>query len=153
MTKIQNGNLINETKQQLQTQGMDFPSELNDKVSVVYPLNMPTNILKYAERTSSGSVTMYTTPADKDFYMTYAMLNISKDVASDVAAALFTCYMEGAATRVFLLTTQPSTAESRHICVSFPIPIKIDRNTAIAVTATRTAGAHTVSGVVGGFIR
>jgi len=111
-----------------------------------------TNVMRRQVRSTSGTSTLYTTPSDKDFFLTYAMLSYSKDATSDNVEIPLLIVQDGASIRVIQINSQTTTAESRTIIVTFPYPVKCDKASAITFITTFTAGALVCNGVIGGFI-
>jgi hypothetical protein len=110
-----------------------------------------TTIARHVSSTTTGSSTIYTTPTDKDFYLTYAQLNITKDATSDNVNCNLLATLN-AVRRILSINTQTTTAGSFNAANSFPYPIKIDRGTNITVNGTFTVGATTKEACIGGFI-
>ena len=100
------------------------------------------NIVRGASITASNtSTTLYTTPSDKDFYLTGFNISVAKDAACDVATSSHTLrvVMFGANQSLALIPVITLTAERAETSADFPVPIKIDRNTIISFLS----GAHT----------
>ena len=104
-------------------------------------------------RTTTGSLAIYTTATDKDFYCVGVAVSFSKNAACDVAsgALQLSMYIGGVVTYPILLSVQTLTAESGHIFYPFVYPVKVDRNTNISFSGTFTAGAMVRSGTVFGY--
>jgi len=111
------------------------------------------NVTSRASSTATGNTTLYTTPTDRDFYLTDINISISKNVTNDITA----CYVnvtpqEYPALRIIDLALQPLTAtDSINIQKSLTFPIKLQRGTTIVLVKTFTAGAGTFTGIVCGF--
>lgn len=111
-----------------------------------------TNFLKYGTSTLSTTTTAYTTPSDKDFYLTLAQLSYVKDAANDNVIYYINVIVGGLSCRLNIMKAVPATANSDTYSQSFNYPIKIDRGTAISVVGAFTAGTQTRCWVIGGFI-
>jgi len=112
-----------------------------------------TYVLKHGNQTTSSSTyNLYTTPADKDFYLTFANLSLTKDAVSDNTQVYIQITQNGATILVAFIPTQTTTAGSWQIHCPFPYPIKVDRNTNILLAGTFTAGTFRRTGTIGGFI-
>lgn len=132
------------------------PNELAEKIVPTFETNPAAlrrcNILKENGRNSSGSVTLYTTPANQDFYLCGGTFHLQKDVACDNTFASFNCYIGGAQVNVTAFRTIPLTVFSGNKEFSINPPLKIDRNTNIALTATSAAGNFSMDGSLWGYV-
>jgi hypothetical protein len=101
----------------------------------------------------TGTITIYTTPADKDFYLTSIYFSLVKDVLCDVATgrAVVTTMIEGATRELIGFGIITLTAQNNSLAISFPYPLKIDRNSAIIQGSTTTAGTIVRSIGITGF--
>jgi hypothetical protein len=133
-----------------------IPRQLNTQVIPVMECNPRllriSSIVRQAAQSATGDVTVYTTPAKQDFYMTYAQLSIQKDVVSDNVVCHLTCTMGGATRRIISIPAISLTAGTRDIAVSFPFPIKIDRNTNVLLSGAFTVGVTTKSATIAGYV-
>lgn len=102
------------------------------------------NIVEGNAGASSGSaVTIYTTPSDKDFYLVGANLTMSKDAACDTTTGSLqlSATINGTVKNILRMSHTTLTALQGNVSISLPVPIKIDRNTAITIiTLSFTAG-------------
>lgn len=101
---------------------------------------------------STAGLTIYTTPSDKDFYLTGAHIAQTQDAASTNAFAYIRGFPYGDNTaREFVsLAFQASTAGSYSMVRDFSIPIKLARNSIISyVTSTAVANQAARIGIVG----
>lgn len=100
------------------------------------------NIVRSSSQGTTGSATIYTTPADKDFYLQSFTASFNKNAACDIATGLISvdCRIDGVLAELHRFTVITLTAERADITISYPIPIKLDRNTAVRITGTFTAG-------------
>lgn len=123
-------------------QGQFLGDDVQGPVAVIH-IERYANIVRDVNSTSTGSITAYITPADKDFYLTSLCLSYSKNVTCDVATGRvpINVLVEGASRAVCAIACLTLTAESNVIFVEFKRPIKVDRNTSITCGATFTAGA------------
>lgn len=102
------------------------------------------NIARGSTGAVSGALTaVYTTPTDRDFYLTGVTMSFAKDAVCDVASAVMTLSIriDGAPAQIAQLPMLTLTAQSGVVSVSFPIPIRVDRGFAINTnTQTFTVG-------------
>jgi len=111
------------------------------------------NIVAGTVKTTSGSQTVYTTPANKDFYLTTVSYALIKDVACDMATGFstITCTVDGASSNLIVQPIITLTAQNQVITISFPNPIKVDRNTLISFGGTYAAGVCVRSASITGY--
>jgi hypothetical protein len=137
----------------LQAGTEQVPVMANNSIQPVMNINPAfSTINKTASATATGNATIYTTPADKDFYLTGLFLGTTKDVSCDLVNPRITITVGGAAIAIMNIPQQTLTAGSDQIYVTFPYPLKIDRNTAIVLVGAFTVGTCTKYGSVNGFI-
>lgn len=113
--------------------------------------NRVCNIVKSNAGTSTGATTIYTTPIDKDFYLVGVFASITKDATCDNTEAVVNIIIDGSSNSIMRMGSQTLTAESKTASMVFPIPVKIDRNTVITITATKTAGNFSKAGSIVGY--
>jgi hypothetical protein len=153
MLRINNSSLIQEIidSAKLSTSS-GVPTELVNQVVPVMEVNPKLlrrcNVLETAGRTAASSVTIYTVPTGKKFYLTSASLNYIKDALNDHATgitALVTCVIGGATKNLFIIPVITLTAQSGIINLNLPVPIELEAGTIVSIGAV-TIGA-------GSFIR
>jgi len=117
-------------------------SEVADFIQPVKEIQPKLNIVKTNNRIITGSVTIYTTPADKDFYLTNITFSLIKDVACDQATANvpINVVIDGVTVGLCGIACLTLTAQQQTIVLNFPIPLKLDRNSTITSGATYTVG-------------
>lgn len=155
MAKIQRSSIINNSANELLIQQTTdiTPAITEEKVRLVYPVNHKfTTIWKASDSSTSGTSTIYTTPTDKDFFLTSISMSITKNATSDNTGLSLTSTIGGAAVALSKILTETLTASSFVVTREFPYPIKIDRGVAISATSAFTAGASSRSVQIGGFI-
>lgn len=129
------------------------PSQINNSVQPVVEVGpRQTNLLRNITTASTGLVTIYTTPTDKDFYLTFASFSFTKDVTSDNVNVWIQVVQNGVSRTIMEKPTQSLTASDGQQTHSWPHPIKIDRGTNISLGGVFTAGSLTRKACVGGFI-
>lgn len=152
MTKHRSTRLVKDAADQLFTKGVDMvATDLAGPVMTV-ELRTPADIVRTASRTASGSVSIYTTPTDKDFYLCSVALTYGADAACDNTFVTLNGSVDGIGTVNFLTLAKPSlVAGAQSTSLSFPKPIKVQRGTPIQITSTFGAGACTFQGQITGF--
>jgi len=148
MAQIHNSDLSKEIVQgaRLQQNRDIIPNQLAEKVVPVMEVN-PTilkycNVFVHGSTSATGSMTVYTTPSDKDFYLCGVDMSYSKTAACDVASGYltFTVAPKEGVTAYLTFPVVTLTAEKDTKSVTFTRPILLRRNVALAFTGTYTAG-------------
>ena len=132
--------------------GESMPSEVSDEVSLVYDITPMTEIVATAEATASTSATIYTTPADRDFFITGFSISHIRDGTATALYFGITAVINGSTTflvkipiRSLLAVTTPPFGY-----VILPKPLKIDRGTAISVVNdTNVAVVRSIATIYG----
>lgn len=79
-------------------------------------------------------------------------MSVTKDVLNDNVLTRLLCYIGGLQTSIIQFDFQTLTAFSAYQTISFPYPIKIDRNSRIDLAGTFAAGSMSKKVTIGGFI-
>jgi len=99
------------------------------------PIEPYINIVKWLDNTG----TVYTTPTDKDFYLTNAFISMSKNAGNTGALLRLDITLEdGTATRLMFITSETAIVHQGQIVENYQKGIKLKRNTAITLTASGT---------------
>jgi len=109
-------------------QGDYLSDEVAGPVAII-PITPFANICKSASTTTSAAI--YTTPADKDFYLTSCSLSGAKAVGDSGTSAVVAVTVSGLVANVLLIAGITLTADAQSVAIAFPVPIKVDRGTAI----------------------
>jgi len=144
MTKHYNPSIVERANRILATKSGDFLSDEVQGPVACIAITPVANIL----RAAAGSGTIYTTPADKDFYLTGFSLSFVKAASDTGTLVQITCIVDGVTTSIFGFAGLTLTAERDGVAVDLSTPIKVDRNTAIScgLTGTYTAIRSTIRG-------
>jgi len=155
MAKITRSSIMLEAQNLAGTQSAadSIPNQMANIVQPTLEINpRTTQLVRAVTATATGNTTIYTTPADKDFFLTFASISGSQNVACDNVIYYIDCVVGGTTRRIIVFDVQGSTAQSVNQVASFPYPIKLDRNSLVRVYNTFTAGASTKSAAIGGYI-
>ena len=159
MAQIYNSDLTKEIVKTIKasTARDKIPDQIADKVVPVIDVNPDhnrfVNIIASAAALNATSGTIYTTPADRDFYLTAACLSLIKDATATSTISAISCVINGITTnRVLRIEGLTLTATSQTVALAFEYPIKVDRNTAIVVTNAAAVANITASGSITGYI-
>lgn len=117
----------------------------------VIPIEPIIRIVRYVVRSATGTSTIYTTPSDKDFYLTGLQLSHSSNSTSDSTSCHISVTIDGIAQRPAYMLKQALTASDKVVSIMLPKPIKVDRNTSITLTLSFTVGADSAVGVIYGY--
>lgn len=137
----------------LQSSKEQPPSTLAPTVQAIVDI-VPriTTVVRRASSATTGGATLYTTPTDKDFYITFVDMAYSKDAANDTTEVYIDCVINGSTTRIMSLNVVAATAQADGKIVSLPYPVLVDRNSVVRIVSNFTAGTLNRQGTVGGYI-
>jgi hypothetical protein len=119
-----------------------FPTELSMAVVPVMDmtpdLHRVADICEGASSAATGAFTVFTTPTDKDFYLTSAQISISKSAACDLATGVvsLTVVISAQTKSILNIATVTLTAQQQSIALGLPVPIKLDRGSVISMSGT-----------------
>lgn len=156
--KIYNSNLTKEIIDgaRLQQQQGGIPSELAEKVIPVMEVNpkllKAATIIKSAQILNNSPQTIYTTPTDKDFYLTNVALSTSKDVTATSIVTALSATVNGITGVILRLCTLTLTAERGEMACSLNPPIKVDPGSAITITTSTNVGNIAAAGSIVGYL-
>lgn len=151
MTRHYNPSIVERATRILNSKQGDYlPDEVSGPVATI-SLEPVVRIVRNTSRTTTGNSTIYTTPADKDFYLTGLYLSACADATNDGVLYNIQVTIDGVSQRIASLVKQTTTAFAGNMPMQFVKPIKVDRNTAITVGQSFTAGTSTVAAAVYGY--
>jgi hypothetical protein len=108
-------------------------------------------MVKAVNSTTTGASTVFTTPSDRDFFLTGAAISMATDATADNTNVFLNCVIGGATVQILRLNKITTTAFNGSMVKQFTNPIKLDKNTAITVSTSFTAGAAAFWGSIEGF--
>lgn len=159
MTTIYNSDLTKEIIQgaKIQTSLDTVPNKLASSVVPVMEVNpkllREINLNKYGTASNSTSAILYTTPTDKDFYITSAQISLIKDATSTSTETYISCEMENGSLGILIdISTFTLTAQTAQNSISFPFPIKIKRGTNITINNTTNVANIRSSATITGYL-
>lgn len=109
------------------------------------------NICRAGGGTNTTPNTIYTTPADKDFYLTAAQISFSKDAGNTTNQVALNVTIEGVSRQFLILACTSSVQQNDSIAQNFPNPVKIDRNTSITLTSTNVTAVIRLDATIQGY--
>jgi len=152
MTRHYNPSIVQHANRILASKGGDFLSdEVMPNIQPVIPISPVANISRGSGMTNALTSALFTTPADKDFYLTSAVLSVSKDVTSTAVAIDFRVVIDGASQTPIRISGITLTPLQATVPLVFNPPIKIDRNTAISINANTAVANIRVDGSLTGY--
>jgi len=134
----------------------NVPQEVEDKIRAVFITNEENivNVLRNVTKTTTGSATMFTVPSDKDFFLTGLTFSYTCDATADSIQYILQLALEGDAARsIVILGKQTTTATTDHIELTFPVPLKLESGTTIAISQTFTVGTSRIAGSCIGYTK
>lgn len=114
-------------------------------------------ILRQASASAAGATTVYTTDNSKerDFYLCGLVIGYNKDAANDNGTGnlgLAFATVDNKQSALCHINCITLTAQSGTISITYPIPLKIDKNSTISLGAvTLGAGIFLRSGTIWGY--
>jgi len=156
MVEVQNTEVINNLAKELKESNPNMvPRSVMDKIQAVIIANVDhkENTLVFdANRTTTGTTTIFTTPADKDFYLIACSMNYTADVTADsILYSLQAVPFGDVSTQFLSLRKNTVTLQNDNVNISFPIPIKLARSSIISMSQSFTVGASAMDGQIFGF--
>lgn len=137
-----NPSISEDTHRILNLKSGDNNNEVADYIQPIIKIEPRCNISEGTGRTVSGTATMFTTPASKDFYLTGLLISYIKDAACDIAtgAIAVTVNIDGTSKTIARLSVLTLTAQSQVVYIPFVKPLKVDKSASISMTGTFAAG-------------
>jgi len=121
-----------------------LPKTIGDKIIPVIEVgnNIDETFIIHTNSTTTGTITVHTTPTDKDFYLTSIEMSYATDVSCDMASAQngVVVIVQGASRVALSFSNIALTVQQSDRTITFPTPILLDRGSGITLTGTFTAG-------------
>jgi len=158
MVTIYNSDTLKELREAISIQqGVDaLPLQISNFIQPVVEINPKlmrrNNVCKQGSLIATGSTTIYTTPADKDFFLTGIHLQTMNDAAADNATINILATLEGDASSIIFQFRKISlTAFNATQFIPLCCPIKLKRNTTIVLNSVFTVGVSVSSASITGY--
>ena len=153
MAEIQNSEVYNQFGEDTKLPPQDLPRNLHKEIMPVLSVKPDKicNIARENDSTTTGAVTVFLTPSNKDFYLCNAQISLSSDATADNIQGVLSVTIDGAERHLILLTKQTTTVIHLNQGISFNFPLKIDRNTNIRVQTAFTVGSCRYGGTIVGY--
>lgn len=131
--------------------GESSPVFVNDIISPVVDVSPKTTIVKSASAVNATSATIYTTPTDRDFYLTGAMLSTIKDVTAQSTGESIKVFIDGTQVNILTIISITLTVQTDSVSISYD-KIKLDRGSTIVVTNGSGVANVSSNGIIFGYI-
>lgn len=131
--------------------GGEQASSYETKIQPIVLLPTRVDIARSAGSATTGATTIYTTPADKDFYLTSVQISGAADATADNVEYTIECVTDGVARSLIGLRKITTTAFTGQSSIAYLYPLKIDRNSIISVNTAFTVGAASKRGAITGY--
>lgn len=158
MGVINNGNVSNAFTNDLGLQLSADGKALNQNFDAVMPTydyqnTLFSNVIASGFASNAVTKTLLTTPTDKDFFMTACQLSVIKDATSTSTSVDIECMVGGKNFSLIAIPCISLTAQTGQISLSFPVPIKVDRNSAITINSSTNVANITYFGSIVGYLK
>lgn len=144
-----------EREARLQPIAGEIIKDLNTNIQPVLNVNpiRVVNIVKRAAGATTSTATVYTTPMDRDFYLTSAFLSITKDAAcaNEFMHLDIIPKDQEVAEEILEINCQNTTEYTATAANTFSIPIILKRGSAITVVGGYAAGTARKTGIITGY--
>jgi hypothetical protein len=121
----------------------DIPQEISKVIQPVIVCNpklvQKIDIIKSVAGSSTGTVTVWTVPANQDFFLIGAMMSCTKDVTCDMGTGSMA--MSIGTDRLLIFSILTLTAQDLETHMVWSRPVFVPRGTAITIGGAWTAGA------------
>jgi len=124
---------------------------VSDFIQPIVDIKNTVNIIQAATLTSALSTTLFTTPLNKDFYLTAYHLRFIKDVTATTTLLSIQAFILGVKKIIALLPSFTLTVDTGVQTHSLFYPIKIDRGTAITIDSTTNVANFSASAMIQGY--
>ncbi len=153
MANNQRTTVSNTISSELKLQMLDVPKKVADNIQPVILADAKIcNIVRSGFANNAISTSIYTTPADKDFYLVSCNLAVIKDSTSTSTSTQLRCVIDGLATaNVLIIPSITLTPQNAFETINFNIPLKLDRNSSINIVNTTNVANIVSSGTIIGY--
>jgi len=124
-------------------------SEVSGLVAVV-PVTPVARICQGTAGTAATN-TIYTTPTDKDFYLTAATLSYVKDASSTATLFRYRVFVNGVQKEIITFPAISLVAGQDAVTVTLDPPLKLDPGTIVVCTTDSTVANVKVAGNIVGY--
>lgn len=156
---IQNGDIRRKISEDIRATNPSLISNL--LTDYIVPMMLVNDDVYYAQESFSEHTTVandsseviMTTDSIKDTYIVNVTLGVIKDATATSTLSAITAVIGGVTKTLISIPGITLTAQSETVSASFSPPVKVDRSSAITMTATTATGNFRNAGSVQGFLR
>jgi hypothetical protein len=155
MVEHQSKEVVDKISDELKIQpALLLPREIAKQIQLTYNVNplRPSTILRSTALTSTGVGTIFTTPSDRDFFLTAATMSIQCDSTATTTAYSMKMFVEGVSKALISISKITLTTTSKELAICLKFPLKLDRGTTITLNQTFGAGVSVMSGTITGYV-
>lgn len=156
MVEVQNTEIVNNLAKEIKESNPNVvPKSIVNSVQPVIIVNVDhkeNSVVQSATRETTGTTTIFTTPADKDFFIIAASIDYTADVVADsILYSLDVVPFGDVSKPLIQLRKNTITLQNDNDSIHFPVAIKLARSSIISMTQAFTVGASSMDGHVFGF--
>jgi hypothetical protein len=108
-----------------------IPAHLAPDIQLTYELKAPMSVI--SQTLTNATQSFFLVTGDRDVYISSISLDCVKDVTATTTSISVRAFVDGVQRRLLTINTTTLTVERAGTSISYPIPIKIDRNTSITM--------------------
>jgi len=151
MVKHFNTTIAEDSARIFNFKGDNLSVEVMPNIQPTIEIKRYCDIVRQTNATNVTSQTIFTTPADKDFYLTSCALGVMKDALNASTVENLQGAVAGVG-RVFLsIPSITLTAQTANITQTFDPPIKLDRASTIDLASTSAVATIRMTGCITGY--
>jgi len=145
MVDVQNRQVLDDLAEKIKESNPNvLPKTIGDKIMPVIEVgdNIDQRFIIHTNSATSGTITITTTPTDKDFYLTGIEMSYATDATCDMASAQngVIVIIQGVSRVALSFANIALTAQQSDRSITFPVPILLDRGSLVTMTGTFTVG-------------
>jgi len=142
--EIQSKEVIDKISDELKLQpAMKIPRELMEKIQLVYNVNPKrvVNVARGTTSTTTGEVSAFVTPTDRDFFLTHINISTASDVVCDNTRIAVLVTPEGnTRLRILSIVKETLTVHQESAQLALVPPLKVERGSNITLQTIFTVG-------------
>jgi len=126
-------------------------ADVADYIQPISIISAPTDLIRTATRTATGTSTIFTTSTTKDTFITGVLISLSTDVNANVTQC--ECYVNqgGAARSLARISHALGAAGNNSVFIPFDLPFKPDRGVAVSFAVVSAVGVFSGTANVYGY--
>ena len=155
MVEHQSKEVVDKMSNELKIQpALQLPRKIVDSIQPVYSVNPEKmiNVLRTASKNTTGSLSVFTIPTNRKFFLTNVSLSAMSNVTADTVFYTLTTQLKGDTARTILRMDKLSlTAFSDNIAIDFSFPVELDPGSTIVISHNFSVGASIISSSIQGY--